>query len=243
VREGAGYRLKTLRRWQLCRGQEFRPGTNDRDVFLCVTYHNEYELPSRFRPEDTILDIGGHIGSFAYAALTRGAGRVLSYEANAANAEVERRNLARFGSRAEVVEKAVWRSDRPEELVYYSPSVDPVNLAGGNVGRGGNTPVRAVSFDSVLDALGGTVRMVKLDCEGSEYPILMTSRRLDRVQDIRGEFHMSWLGHEAERGFPGFEGRFGPEGLAEFLRGQGFGVRWHYNPLSRQLGYFFATRE
>jgi FkbM family methyltransferase len=242
VRQKVGYRVDTLKRWQLCRGQEFRPGTNDRDVFLCVTYHNEYELPRTFSPDDTVIDIGAHIGSFAYAALSRGAGRVLSFEANGANAGIARRNLATFGARAEVIEGAVWRSDEPEHVIQFSPSDDPRNLAGGGIRNRPGAPVRAIAFDDVLEEVGGTVRMVKLDCEGSEYPILMTSKRLDQVQDIRGEFHLNWHGEEAVRGFPAFDGRFGPEGLAEVLREQGFLVRWHYNRQSSRLGYFFATR-
>src|SRR5665213_1913253 len=53
-----------------------RPRTIDRRIFRHVVIDNEYALPDRFHPDDTILDIGGHVGSFSLAALRRGAGMV-----------------------------------------------------------------------------------------------------------------------------------------------------------------------
>src|SRR4051812_882477 len=54
----------------------FRPDTQDEGVFHAVNTHNEYRLPQAFRADDVIIDIGMHIGSFCYAALTRGSNHV-----------------------------------------------------------------------------------------------------------------------------------------------------------------------
>jgi hypothetical protein len=51
----------------------FRPGTNDEAMFNHLTSHNEYQLPDQIGPGEIIVDIGVHIGSFCYSALTRGA--------------------------------------------------------------------------------------------------------------------------------------------------------------------------
>lgn len=40
-----------------------------------VVPQSEYRLPPNLEPEDVIVDVGGHIGVFNYACLTRGAGK------------------------------------------------------------------------------------------------------------------------------------------------------------------------
>ena len=54
-------------------GFRFREGTFDDWVFRSVVEENEYSLPERFEPDDVILDVGMHIGSFCHAAALRGA--------------------------------------------------------------------------------------------------------------------------------------------------------------------------
>jgi hypothetical protein len=49
-------------------------------------------------------------------------------------------------------------------------------------------PATCVSLDAILERFG-RVKLLKLDCEGSEFPILLTSQRLDRVERVVGEIH------------------------------------------------------
>src|SRR5262249_16300977 len=148
-------------------------------------------LPDAFRPEDVILDIGMHIGSFCYAALVRGSNQVHGFEVSPENYALARKNLAAFGDRVRLHHKAVWRSDREAGRLTFSACAH--NTGGGVVWRGGEGPsIEAVPFDDVVRevTLGGRmrVRMVKVDCEGSEYPILLTARTLHLVDAIVGEF-------------------------------------------------------
>jgi hypothetical protein len=48
--------------------------------------------------------------------------------------------------------------------------------------------VPAISLDQILRQFA-RVKLLKLDCEGSEFPILFTSRELHRVEEIVGEVH------------------------------------------------------
>jgi FkbM family methyltransferase len=48
--------------------------------------------------------------------------------------------------------------------------------------------VASVALDEILEGLP-RVRCLKIDVEGSEFPILLTATRLDRVDEIVGEFH------------------------------------------------------
>src|SRR6476659_8442412 len=91
----------------------FRPGTLDEAIFHHLVDDDEYRLPASFDPEDVIVDVGAHIGSFCYAALARGAGRVHGYEADPRNFACAAANLRPFGDRIRLAHRAVWRSDRP----------------------------------------------------------------------------------------------------------------------------------
>ena len=52
----------------------------DLGVWQEIVIHNEYRLPPAFAADDIVIDIGGNVGAFAYAALRRGSQRVLSVE-------------------------------------------------------------------------------------------------------------------------------------------------------------------
>ena len=135
-----------------------------------------------------------------------------------------------------------------------------VNTGGGSVVWGVGEPVAKVAFDDVVDLVTNRgehrVRLVKLDCEGAEWPILLTSRRLHLIDEIVGEFH--------EFGGPYLEisenrpseahvfhsdrvGELTIEELARFLRDAGFRVTYdrHVRPggALEGLGFFFATRD
>ena len=86
-----------------------RPETTDAETFEFIVERNEYNLPDRFNPDDIVIDIGAHIGSFSYAALVRGAGNIYAYEAHRENHFIAAKNLARFGARVSCRHQAVWR--------------------------------------------------------------------------------------------------------------------------------------
>ncbi|HEU5381184.1 MAG TPA: hypothetical protein VFV38_37645, partial [Ktedonobacteraceae bacterium] len=70
-----------------------------------------------------------------------------------------------------------------------------VNTGGGNVlfDTLQSRKVPSQAFDTIVDKVTQQgqqrVRIVKVDCEGSEFPILLTSKRLHLIDEICGEFH------------------------------------------------------
>jgi hypothetical protein len=134
-----------------------------------------------------------------------------------------------------------------------------LNTGGGSVIFGAGEPVEKIAFDEIVDALTNQgkkrIRMLKLDCEGAEWPILLTSQRLHLIDEICGEFHE--LGGE----FPeinegrgsshsifciGEEPKFTIKRLVTHLEAAGFTVtfRRHIRPNGdlEGLGLFFASR-
>lgn len=222
-----------------------RPGTLDAAIWTDVNRQNEYALPDRFEPGDLVVDIGGHIGSFSFACLRRGAGAVVCFEPNPANAALAELNLKRFGPRAEVRRAAVWRSDRPAGTLALAGSDDAANTGGGGVGSG-DMVAAAVPFDEalteVLAARGASrVRLLKLDCEGSEYPILFTSRSLDRIDAICGEYHETDCPFPDQFRVEGYD-TYDRHALARFLADRGFRVEHRQHTSNPLIGLFFATR-
>lgn len=176
----------------------FREGTQDRDIWMTVFDCDEYGLRGMtLTAEDVVLDIGAHIGSFTYAALNRGAGRVFAVEADAGNAGVFRHNLHTVcdaSCRAHLINGAAWRSDVPPGQLLYFANVG-ANTGGGNVLGESGAGVRAFSFDSLVrfaasSSASGRVKLCKIDCEGSEWPILLTSQCLHLVDELVGEYHV-----------------------------------------------------
>jgi FkbM family methyltransferase len=237
----------------------FRTHTIDQAIFHQVVIENEYRLPDQFAPDDVILDIGTHIGSFCYAALTRGAGRVHGVEAWTENYQMASSNLRDFSDRLTLHHKAVWRSDREVSRLFFNIDPSPGQTAGGFVFDPASheedaaryvEKVEVIRFDDlVLQATDNgqrRVRMLKIDCEGSEFPILLTARQLFRVDAIVGEFHESQGLYDHNRILPnaiveGYD-KFTIELLEAQLRRLGFEVAWQRNSYSLDTGEFFAWR-
>jgi FkbM family methyltransferase len=255
---------------EITAGWRFRPATLDRAVFNDVIFENEYRLPSRFAPDDIVLDVGAHIGSFAYAALLRGCQKVFSVEPDRANCEIALENLRDYveQSRVTIEHGAVWRSDPNDDVLLfdgYHPfpksfagTEGILNTANGSVIWGVGERVPKIAFDELVDQLPNAgekrIRLLKLDCEGSEWPILFTSQRLHLVDEICGEFHEiggDFLEISEDRDvqqpvFHTADEKFTLERLVAFLNAAGFEVttRRHRRPdgAKEGLGLFFARR-
>ena len=188
----------------------------DEDILAFVSVWDEYRITAeRFAPGDTILDVGAHIGAFSYLCYLLGSRDIHAYEPESANyAHLEANLRGLKGIHFE--KRAVFRSDR----------------------RSGCT----ISLDQILSAFD-RVKLLKLDCEGSEFPILMTCKSLQKVDAIVGEYHevneeSLEFGESAAR----IEGQptFLAQTLADRLAEEGFSVR--LKPASPQIGKFFAHR-
>jgi FkbM family methyltransferase len=199
----------------------------------------EYELPAAFEPDDVIVDIGAHIGAFSDTVLERGAGLCYSYEADVDLCDLARQNLAAYGTRAVLHNKAVWGSAMQVNFVK-SPLTG--NTGGGHMGEEG-IPMDPIPFDTIMtgifEGLRRPIRMLKLDCEGGEWSIVLESRLIRLPHEILGEYHENRVPRHLQ------EGRETPitrENLRRALEAAGFTVRLQPNPHWPHLGLFYARR-
>ena len=216
-----------------------RPETFDAAIWKVVNEENEYRLPNAFARGDVVVDVGAHIGAFTYAVLTRGAGRVLAFEPFAENFEMASVNLRTYGNRVTLRNEAVWACS--EKLMFQVPTNE--NTGGGGVWDEG-VEVQVVAFDEVCRTAArlnrkGRVRLVKLDCEGSEWAILLTSTMLGVIDEVCGEFHEDRVPPQTRSHTPGPFTRWR---LGCVLTKAGFDVRLWVNPGAPTLGLFWARR-
>lgn len=233
----------------------FRPNTIDNYVYWSVVTQNEYNIPDFLNEADIVIDVGAHIGSFTKLALDRGAGKVFAFEVDQNNYQAAKSNLEDYIEEGKAIlnHSAVWGSGRGDNQFYFSGyemfGADFSNTGGGRVTREcTGQKVNATSLDAVikhhLSDRVKKVKLLKLDCEGSEWPILLTSKKLNQIELIVGELHELPANSFSEFRVPGVV-EYTANELEKYLDSQGFDFSFSYTqknqycPFSR-LGLFRA---
>ncbi len=204
-----------------------RPETNDKDIIDDVRYKNGYFSCGMgdLNNNDIVVDIGGHIGSFAIECVIRTNANVISFEPEPENYEIFKSNieLNNLGNKITLHNKAISLDGKMTYL--YMDDVNPgshslikdcVDHKGAN-----KVEVETVTLDTITKDLG-RVKLLKLDCEGLEYDILMWSD-LSKVEKIVAELH------NKEK----------TPALMDYLMVKGFFIKWHYG---KRLGRLQAKR-
>jgi FkbM family methyltransferase len=227
-----------------------RQNSRDQDIWRTVVEEDEYGVRGmKLNANDVVIDIGANIGTFCYAAAQgAGAKRIIAYEPDPDNYRILVQNVRRLGA-VETYRLACVGT--PYGEVELHRSTDPVNFGGASLLAMGETEkiyVPTESLDELLDKIPGRIRLLKLDCEGSEFPIVFESHSLDRIDEIVGEYHEA--GPEAShpyyteipgvmqvRNLPSFTGT----ALKQELERWGFEVQLHHKAF--HIGAFRAVRK
>ncbi len=168
-----------------------------------------YRVTDLPKPTLTVVDIGAHIGSFAvHIKRHRPEAHIVCVEANRRNLHMLNKNVGRFatihgaacgydhpvkvlstvhhgspttgGSFVSEVDDESWRElHNRNEYVPESDLVEPITLE--QICQHPTTSRCRTSW--------GHIDLLKLDCEGSEFPILERTTMLDRIGCIVGEWH------------------------------------------------------
>lgn len=225
----------------------FRPDTYDEGIFRAPADANEYKLPNTVNPNDIFIDIGCHIGGFVYACLKRGAKHIYAYESYPGNYDVAAINLDEEikSGVVKLYNLAVWRSDIPPTTLHNSGLILGPNTGVCNVYHEyPNYPVNTISLDQIIDtALRDTnntkIKFVKTDCEGSEYAIFLTSKKLSLVDYICGEYHVvnvsNFASINGKTNFNGYD-------LVNHLNTQGFESKLFEFAPNPVMGTFYSKR-
>jgi FkbM family methyltransferase len=197
-------------------------------IFAEDTYRLDWVLTGLFDRPIQVIDIGGHVGTFACRlAQLHPKANVLSCEPSATTAGYLRRNAEQNGvsDRVTVLEKAV-AATTGTAIFHDNGGGSGLNgLAAAGHTAGPSTEVPTVAFDEVVASLPAPVDLVKIDCEGGEYDLVLGSSpsSWDSVQRVVIEFHPV-DGH----GWPQLRDFFAAVGLTEQAKTtwEGYGCVW-----------------
>jgi FkbM family methyltransferase len=146
-----------------------------------------------------IIDCGAYAGyssSFFLSRFPRA--HVVAIEPDPGNAEMCRRNIARYGERVRFIRAAVWSHNCDVEVQRgttgeWSTTVKPALQPDPNL-------IRAIDVPSAIEAAGGApVDLLKIDIEGAETEVFgaRNTSWIESVRNIAIELH----GAECQRAF------------------------------------------
>lgn len=146
----------------------------------------DYDLDGLdLKPGDVVLDIGAHKGIVSCYLAKRYPGvKVYAFEPNEANYKAMLENIERNPCDVQPIFGAVTKDGRSVNLYAKDD-----NSGGGSLQGSGDIPSYTLS-DFMAQYAIDRIALLKIDCEGSEFEILENAGDvLDRVDNIRGEFH------------------------------------------------------
>ena len=204
-----------------------------KETFLDAFYIR-YGVP--VRDGWTLVDIGAGVGDFSIlAAYGHPAARVLAFEPFPESYEILVKNLlANALENVTPCQQAVWSHSGSLQLDISAG--EPLQISSSEVvveARAGQTvAVPAVTLADVLAEHDvAQVDLLKLDCEGAEYEILMSAsaETLSPVQRIIMEYHD--LSEAQNHSI-----------LAQYLIDMGYQVNFWPNVVHAEIGYLYASR-
>jgi FkbM family methyltransferase len=175
-------------------GLEFTVRRNIDDAYILAEMFLDrpYVRYLNLRSDPVIVDIGGYIADFSlYAVKYLNARKVIVYEPSPKNFAILNRNVVNndFEDRIEAVNMAV--GDVPE-LILDTDQEDAEPAMVSLSLRSSGQRIPCVTLEELMRRHQlDTIDLLKLDCEGAEYPILLSLPLdlLTRIQNIALEYH------------------------------------------------------
>jgi beta-1,4-mannosyl-glycoprotein beta-1,4-N-acetylglucosaminyltransferase len=155
------------------------------NLFHEVIGLNSYSVFREDVENKSVLDIGGNVGMFSYLCTTLGAKKIVSFEPIEETYKLLVSNMKQYSN------------VHPVHVAVSSPGTTEVVLEGGGPvaklsENGKGSKIKAISLAQALEYFPGDNDVVlKIDCEGSEYDILLKAdpRDILRCKTIFAEFH------------------------------------------------------
>ena len=160
------------------------------EIYSEVIKENCYEINSDDIAGRCVLDIGANIGAFSILAGYLGAKKVIAVEPISSTYDSLLKNIDHAKLKNIVPLKNIV-SDVSGNLCNISLNVNSGHNSMYNVGERFET-VETITLSDLLDKLDSDNILLKLDCEGAEYDIILnaTEQEMARIDSIALEIHM-----------------------------------------------------
>lgn len=170
----------------------YRFGSNDKSVIDDVITNNEYlDYNLNLKEDSTILDIGGHIGSFTVqVAKIAKNGMVYTFEPFINNFKLIEKNInANNLNNVELYNAGILDEDKTVDFFISNKNTGMHSTIPLEKFKSKVIKINCLSLDKFIrDKKFEKIDLIKLDCEGAEYSILYNSD-LSIVNQIILEFH------------------------------------------------------
>lgn len=179
----------------LSSGEKFfvRLGTHDPMIVDEMFRRKAYAHKLQIRRKDTVMDIGGHIGTFAVWAAKRGA-FVFSYEPDRENYKLLVKNAAIndcYGNvRARNV--ALVGPEQAGQVDFYVNEKGATS-AGSMYVKRGREKIQVPAMDINDAMIIAKPNVIKMDCEGAESVLLPAIEDWSGIRELVLEYHVSML--------------------------------------------------
>jgi FkbM family methyltransferase len=163
------------------------PGEADRQQWEIHHLHvdDPYQLRSIRTPVRTVVDIGANIGFFSILARANFPQAIIHcYEPNPALLPITRANT-------EALSIQLHAEGVGARAMTGAMQCDGATLEGSLVPAADGEPgIAIVPLATVLQRIGGSLDLLKMDCEGAEWDILRDAASLQKVRMIAMEYHL-----------------------------------------------------
>jgi FkbM family methyltransferase len=152
--------------------------------FLGCCVLNVYGLSERLSDPKSILDVGANVGFFCIAARSRYPGATIhAYEPNPRTLPFLHSNVEQLG--ITIYPEAVGAGEGHVSVI------DTGDCNGARTVEDSGGAVTQVSLDRAIERMGGSVDLLKLDCEGAEWEMFRSAVPWRHVRNVRMEYHLS----------------------------------------------------
>ncbi len=194
-------------------------------------------LGTQVQPDWVVVDIGAAIGEFTIeAALHLENGIVHAFEPNPGSINILRQNLrANNLDKVQTYNLGVWKE--AGEIPLHFLNNEPLQAVSGEANSAElqaakETTIPVITLKQVIEEkVGSNIDLMKLDCEGAEYQILMDQdpQLFLKIQRIIMEYHDCDDVCNHER-------------LTSQFEDLGYTVKHYHNLVHADLGYLYAER-
>jgi FkbM family methyltransferase len=184
--------------------------------FINVWLDDEYGLRAMENKPTKVLDVGANVGLFSvWAAYCFPAATIHAYEPNPRVLAFAQSNLKQVGAR--LFPEGIGPSSGFAEMQ------DQPESRLGKVRFGVDKGVTITSLAVAIERMGGSVDLLKLDCEGAEWQIFKDEGPFEHVRCIRMEYHLTdgRTVDDLDRVATGLDYK-----IAKLVPNTGFGIAW-----------------